>query len=191
MERENGFLKEHVSTLQKRLKEAEEFANMAMKLGRVLSAREIADAMAEMDEDNSGTIDRREFQMAVRGLGVGKEIPKDAIDTLFDLYKSGFNDRGGWICDGGKVDLERARLVFAWDGRRWSYELFEEACALAPPSSAGALGRHAPTAAPTSSRAAAATSGPSRRAGRDALAGHVRYNMLLQPPGTPWIIFDF
>ena len=41
--------------------EAEEFANMAMKLGRVLSAREIADAMAEMDEDNSGSISFQEL----------------------------------------------------------------------------------------------------------------------------------
>ena len=38
------------------------------------------------------------------------DIREGGIDTLFDLYKSGFNDRGGWICDGGKVDLERARL---------------------------------------------------------------------------------
>ena len=49
------------------------------------------------------------------------EIREGAIDTLCDLYKSGFNDRGGWICDGRQAStsaraalLRRARQV----GRR-------------------------------------------------------------------------
>ena len=56
--------------------EAEEFANMAMKLGRVLSAREIADAMAEMDEDNSGSV---------------------SFQELADWWQANRNSKGRWV----------------------------------------------------------------------------------------------
>ena len=38
------------------------------------------------------------------------EIRLGAIDTLCDLYKANFGRLGGFICDGGRVDLTRAKL---------------------------------------------------------------------------------
>ena len=38
------------------------------------------------------------------------EIRDGAIDTLCDLYKTHFASLGGWICDGGSIDLARAKL---------------------------------------------------------------------------------
>lgn len=37
------------------------------------------------------------------------EIREGAIDTLCDLYRKNFNSLGGWICDGGEVDLARTK----------------------------------------------------------------------------------
>lgn len=37
------------------------------------------------------------------------EIREGAIDTLCDLYRSNFGLLGGWICDGGTVNMERAK----------------------------------------------------------------------------------
>ncbi|KAL1521516.1 hypothetical protein AB1Y20_021176 [Prymnesium parvum] len=38
------------------------------------------------------------------------EIREGAIDTLCDLYRKNFGELGGWICDGGTVDLARAKV---------------------------------------------------------------------------------
>ena len=37
------------------------------------------------------------------------EIRQGAIDTLADLYKTSFKQLGGYICDGGEVNIARAK----------------------------------------------------------------------------------
>eukprot|EP00964_Phaeocystis_antarctica_P083755 scaffold52716_cov63-Phaeocystis_antarctica.AAC.3 len=37
------------------------------------------------------------------------EIRQGAIDTLADLYKTSFKELGGYICDGGEVNIARAK----------------------------------------------------------------------------------